>query len=1084
MKRILLAGVVWLMAIGIAWAQRTVSGTVVSRSDGQGLPGVAIKVKGTAAGTITDLDGTYKIEVPAEGAVLVYSFVGYTVQEIPVGNQSVIDVQLAEDVETLSEVVVTALGIERSRNELSYAAEKVEGTVISQQRDANFINSLSGRVPGLNIRQGNTMGGSANVIIRGATSLTGNNQALFVIDGVPVDNSNTNTNGSADPNRNQQQGGGGYDYGNAASDINPDDIESVNVLKGAAATALYGSRAANGVVLITTKKGSKNKGIGVSVNSGVFVGFVDKSTFPKYQTGYGAGYGASDHDRNPATPDEYYWFDGNGADGTIVNTNDDGSFGAPFDPQRMVYHWDAFDPSSPNFGKKRPWVAAENGPITFFRNPVSTNNSIFLDGGSEKATYKLGYTRNSEEGILPNSQIKKNLVNFSASYDVSSRLKATASVNFSNIEGLGRYGTGYDGSGGRNLMTGFREWWQVNVDLKEQEQAYFRNRENITWNWLDPTVPREQMRPAYWDNPYWTRYENYQNDERKRYFGYAMLNYKLNDWLDVMGRISLDTYDEMQEERIAIGSVGVSEYTLFNRSFAERNYDLMLSFNKDLSEVISFKGLVGTNIRRTEINSVFAQTNGGLLIPRLYALLNSANPIEAPAEVQSAEQVNGLFANTTLGYKELLFLDLALRRDQSSTLPQANNAYYYPSVSSSFVFSELMKESPLLTYGKLRLNYAEVGNAAPVYYVDDTYDVPTGINGIPLASLDNVKRNPDLKPERNKSFEIGVETSYLDGRLGFDLTYYNSRAVDQIVPLPVSRSTGYDFKIVNAGEIENKGVELSAFAYPVRNKDFSWKMGVNWTRNRNKVLSLGETDNLQIASFQSDVTLNAAVGEPYGTLRGSDFVYVNGQPLVEEGHYVFSDNSNNIIGDINPDWTGGLTNTLKYKGIGLDFLIDVQKGGDVYSLDMAYGLLTGIYEETAGLNDLGNPVRNTLEAGGGVILPGVNADGTPNTTRIPVYKLTAWGSDAAPSRQFVYDASYVKLRQLALTYSLPEKLMSRIGLIKGVDVSLVGRNLWIIHKNLPYADPEAGLSAGNIHGYQVGVYPTTRNIGFNIKVNF
>ena len=1081
----------WLLMVLCATTalaqERTVTGTVTSAENGEALPGVNVVLKNTTIGTVTDIDGNYRLNVPAEGGILTYTFIGLQSKEVPIDNQSTINVILSEDVGQLNEVVVTALGIERTKNELPYAAQKVEGEAVSQQRDANFVNSLSGRVAGLNIKQNNSLGGSTNVTIRGNTSLTGNNQALFVIDGVPVDNSTSNSNGQITGRGNQQEGQQGYDYGNVAADINPDDIASINVLKGAAATALYGSRAANGVVMITTKKGAK--GLGITINSGVTVGFIDKSTFPTYQKEYGAGYGAY---YDP--PTGYFLSgdaNGDGADDLIVPFSEDASHGAAFDPNLQVYHWDAYDPSSPYYQKARPWVAAENDPSAFFETPVSNNQSIVIDGGNDDGYFKLGYTRADQRGILPNSKIIKNLINLGAGYNITEKLKVSAALNFSNIDGLGRYGTGYAST---NLMGNFRQWWQTNVDVLELRDAYNRTGQNITWNWADPS----DLRPIYWDNPYWTRYQNYQDDSRARYFGYTMVNYQITDWLSVMGRASLDSYNEIQEERLAVGSVDVSQYSRFDRSYREYNYDLLFNMNKDLSDNFNLQALLGGNIRRTEIGTVFQQTNGGLVVPGLYALSNSVNGLQDTQESETALEVDGIFAGATLGFRDMIFLDITGRRDQASSLPAGENVYYYPSVSTSFVFSELLNSpSSWFTYGKLRANYAEVGNTAPALSIVDTYQKVTIFNGNTIYSVDGTKNNPNLKPERTKSYEIGVETTFLDGKAGLDVTYYNARSVDQILPVTVSRATGYNERFVNAGEIKNTGFEVSAFATPVQAAAFSWTVNVNWSRNRNEVVSLFEdSENLQLGSFQGGVTINAAKGEPYGNIKGTDYVYdeATGQPIVgSNGLYLQTDASNITIGNSNPDWIGGVTNTIKYKGLSLNFLIDVRMGGDVFSLDQYYGRATGLYPETAGLNDLGNPVRaplvedaegNVLPSSGGVILPGVKEDGTPNDERISAVNFGVFGYRRNPASAFVYDASFVKLRQLSLTYSFPQSVVDRLGILRGIDVSLIGQNLWLIYKNTPYSDPEEGISAGNIQGYQGGAYPTTRTIGFNAKLRF
>jgi TonB-dependent SusC/RagA subfamily outer membrane receptor len=422
------------------------------------------------------------------------------------------------------------------------------------------------------------------------------------VDGVPYNNANTNT-------ANQRTGRGGFDYGNAAADINPDDIESITVLKGAAASALYGSIGANGVIMITTKKGSR--GLGITVNSGITIGKIDKKTFAKYQKEYGAGYGEFYED--PTGRFLYRDINGDGTPDLVTTLSEDASYGHAFDPSLMVYQWDAFDPASPNFGKARPWLAAENDPTSFFQTAISSNQSVYIDGASDRGTFKLGYTRTDDRGILPNSTLTKNLVNLGATYNVTSKLTAGGNLNFSNIEGKGRYGTGYDD---KNLMTNFRQWWQTNVDIEEQKEAYFRNRKNVTWNWADPT----DLVPIYWDNPYFTRHENFESDARNRYFGMVNVNFKPLSWLNVLGRISLDSYDELQEERQALGSVTTSSYTRFNRSYRETNYDLLLNMDKDLSTDVNFKALLGANIRRQRTESIRAATNGGLIVEILYQI--------------------------------------------------------------------------------------------------------------------------------------------------------------------------------------------------------------------------------------------------------------------------------------------------------------------------------------------------------------------------------------------------------------------------------------------------------------------------------
>jgi len=1042
--------------------QQRVQGKVTNET-GEPLVGVSVSVKGTTKGTSTDESGSFVIDANS-GDILVFSYIGFISAETLYKSQSFLEIKLQADTTTMEEVVVTALGIKRNKNTLPYAAQQVNGEDVSRTRGSNAMSALSGKVSGLQIIQGNGIGSSTNVVIRGNKSLTGNNQALFVVDGIPVDNSNTNSS-------REKTGGGGFDYGNAAADINPDDIESFNILKGAAATALYGSRAANGVIMITTKKAKR--GMGITVNSGISIGTIDKTTMPTYQKEYGVGY-SSNYQKDGFL---YFDVDGDGVKDLVVPTTEDASFGARFDPDLMVFQWDAFDPASPYYKKARPWVAAKNDPTTFYETSISTNNSIFLGGLTDKGTYKLGYTRNDEKGTLPNSRILKNVVNFGATYKILENLEAIASINYSQIDGKGRYGTGYNG---QNVNLNFRQWYQVSTDIQDQKDAYFRNRQNITWNWRDPTSPTG-LTPIYTDNFYWTRYENGEEDSRTRMFGNVALNYKATSWLNILGRISVDTYSELQEEHIAVGSKDVAMYSRFDRNFDEINYDLIANFDKDLTEDFNLKGLLGTNIRKTTIRSVFSSTNGGLVVPGLYSLANSEGTIAPPTEAYEPKEVDGYFGGFTLTYQDFLALDGTLRRDRSSTLPVDNNAYNYYSISGSWLFSHHFSTIDWLSSGKIRANYATVGNDAPWGSTKDIYESKASFGSSLLYSLPNTQNNPFLKPENTISKEIGLEMAFLKNRISFDFSYYITNTNNQIFPISVSTATGYKSQFVNAGEVRNKGVELSLFATPVQVNSFSWNMNVNWSTNKSKVLSLyNGIENLTLANFRESISSNATVGQPYGVLQGRSIETLNGKKLVDEnGYYVPTTTTTNVIANVNPNWMGGVYNSFKYKNVALGFLVDMQKGGSIFSLDMYNAQRTGVLKESAGLNDLGNPVRNSLADGGGVIFPGVTADGKENTKRVVVDA----NSPRIPPSEFVYDASYIKLREASLSYIIPKSLIENSG-IKNIEVSLIGRNLWIIHKNLPYSDPEENFSSGNFKGFQSGAFPTTRSIGFNVKLEF
>lgn len=994
-----------------------------------------------------------------------------------------------------SVVVTTALGIKRTRNSLPYATQQISAGELNRTPNTNFINNLSGKIAGLQITASNALGGSSNVILRGSKSLTQSNQALFVVDGVPYDNSTQNL--------------GGYDLGNPASDINPDDIESVNVLKGAAASALYGSRASNGVIIITTKKrNNKNKAVNITVNEAIQIGAPDKSTLPKYQTQYGQGYGSA----GANSPDGFFYYQpavgSGGQPVNIVQTDEDQVWGSAYNPNLLVYNWDAFSPGNANYGKATPWVAAKHhDPTDFFVTPVTNTTSVFIDAAGENSTIRAGYSNNYDKGILPNSNIKKNALNFAATYNLSPKLTLGGAINYVDENGLNR--SSYEFRASNTSMRDFRQWWPTNVDLNEQKADYFRNRENATWNWgggYATAAPGNLPKAAYHNNAYWTQYENFNNDSRQRYFGNINLNYKITDDLIVLGRVSKDSYNQLFETRIAVGSYQTPSYSKYLGAFAETNYDLLINYNKNLSHDLNLKALLGGNVRQAVNSSTSAATAGGLVVPHVYALSNSVKTPPAPTEFYAEKEVDGVFAGATLTYKELITLDGTLRRDQSSTLPKSNNSYYYPAVSGNFLFSRLLSDLNWLSFGKLRANYAEVGGDAPVYSTQNTYQAGTPFNGQTLFTYTTTNNNPNLVPERNRTYELGVEASFLKNRIGFDLTYYHSRLVNQIMPIIPSAASGFNQFFVNGGTLQNQGLELTVNAVPIRTRDFAWNITVNWSKNQNKVISLyGGQPSYTIASYQNNIQLVAEVGKSYGILRGTDYQYKNGQRLIgADGYPVKAANSKSDIGNINPDWLGGITNSFHYKNFGLSFLIDVKQGGDLYSLDMDYASWSGVIPETVGKNAPGNPIRSPLSQGGGVVLSGVTADGKANTKAVDAYDINADGSkfpfgsvNSIAARSYVYDASYVKLRELAFTYSLPNRLLGKSGFLKGADLSLSGRNLWIIHKNLPYADPEQGAASTTPNsstpivynpnasiGYQTGVYPSVRTFAFTIKLTF
>jgi hypothetical protein len=648
-----------------------------------------------------------------------------------------------------------------------------------------------------------------------------------------------------------------------------------------------------------------------------------------------------------------------------------------------------------------------------------------------------------------------------------------------------------------------------NVDLKRLDEHYLRpNGDQLSWN----STYYDNLSPIFFDNPYYVRRASYEDDFRNRVFGYVKLNYKFTDYLSLHVKGMLDYYATVQNERIAAGSVDPSYYSNLTKQVSEVNLEAMLKFNKTWDK-FSLSALLGTNSRINKSEYIFGNTVGGLVVPGLYSVQNSVSPYQV-SESLVERGVNSVFGQASFGWNNFLYLELTDRYDKSSTLPEGKNGYNYWSGSLAFTLTEMaaLRDLSWMPLLKLRVNYAEVGNDAPAYSLKSTYTQNTSWDGNPLFSVNSTLQNPELVPERTKSLEFGLEAHFLQSRLRLDVSNYSSTTYNQILPVAVSPSSGYSYMWVNGGEMENKGWEVGLVGVPVRTKNWTWDIGVNWYMNRNKVISLykdasgAEVTNILIYSAW-DVSVNATVGEPYGTIKGTDFIYTNGEKTVNEnGYYIKSEAGDEIIGDINPDWKMGIPTNLSWKGIHLYALIDIQKGGDIYSVSTKYGQATGLYAETAGTNSLGNPMRDNLimadgtdlgphyggglpvdqasETSGGTILPGVKEDGTPNDILV---NSARWGRafyyNNSPTARYVFDASYTKLREVSLSYTFPKKMFDKV-LLQDLSISFVARNLWIISKNVDHFDPEASLGSGNNQGIETGSYPTAKTYGFNLKLGF
>jgi TonB-linked SusC/RagA family outer membrane protein len=1063
MKRILLISFVLMSAlISEAWAQRTVTGTVVSGGDGEGLPGVTVRAKGTNRGVNTDFNGNYRLEVPEGVNTLVFSFVGFNTQEVEIGNRSVVDVTLTEDVQQLQEVVVTALGIAREERSLGYAVQEVSGEEFTQAKETNVVNSLAGQVAGVQIQgTSGALGGASRVTIRGSSSFLGENQPLFVVDGVPIDNSNY-----ASASQQAGFGGGAYDYGNAASDINPDDIETMSVLKGATATALYGSRGANGVILITTKSGKGKKGIGVSVNSNITA--EQPMALIPHQQIYGGGA------INPNDPSGFYKFTENGQTYLYPAYAKDGSWGPKYDPSVQVRHWDSWDPASANYGETRPWVAPENDYTTFFETGTTFNNNIALSGSNDDGSFRLSYTNVDQEGIMPNSQLSRNTVSLNSAYKLTEKLRVNASGNYVSTGARNRSATGYNNN---NVMQGFTQWWQTQLDFDRLKDYRRADGTQQTWNPIGPIVNGEgelvgfDPTPKYFDNPYWVRFESRQQDVRDRLFGNFGLDYELVEGLTLSGKASIDSYTFRATEARPVGTVGISDYTEVVRRFSETNYDLRLTYEKRFGE-LSLNATVGGNQMSQSQTYNNISTTEGLSLPNFYHISNSVGTPFIDTWERNIG-INSLYGILSTGWRDMLYIDLGLRNDWSSTLPGHNRHYQYPSVTGSFVFTELpvFQNIDFLSFGKLRASMGRAGNGlADPYRLSTVYTPLTpNMGDDPRFTVPDARQNPDLRPEMTTEWEVGTNLKFLQNRVGVDIAYYNKLTYDQIFDVASSAATGYTSRLINAGSMRNSGIELAINATPVQTGDFSWDMGFNFSRIWNEVESLTEgVDNIRVASTWA-AHLSIEEGLPYMAIMGRDFIRdEEGNRIIDEnGFYKFTDDRV-FLGSAIADFTGGFKNSFRYKGLTLAGLIDFQKGGAMHSTSLQWANYSGMTPETA---DGG--IREN-----GMVLEGVTEDGKPNTTAVDpqTYYQSYWNVAALN----YYDASFIKLRELRLGYSLPSSMLGNSP-FRNVNISLVGRNLAILFSNLPYLDPQMVTGSGNVQGLENAQVPSTRSVGVNVS---
>ena len=993
-------------------------GRVVDAATKKGVEDANVMVQNTTLGVTTAADGTFTLNSP-KGAVLVVSSIGYE-QQLVTASSDFLNIALNAASLQLQDVVVTALGITSKKRALGYSVQEVKGDAMTQARETNLVNALAGRVAGVNIVNGsNSIGGSSKIVIRGETSLAGNNQPLFVVDGIPISNAVSSA-------RN-------VDYGNAAGEINPDDIETISVLKGPTAAALYGSRASNGVVLITTKKGKANQGIGVSFNSTASMEKV--MLLPTYQNSYGQGTGGA-----------YHIGDGGR------------SWGPPLDGRDMKVPVNTEYP--PTNGEIVKWVPYPNNVKEFYETGHTLTNNIAIAGGNDKGTFRVSYTNLKQTGLVPNTDQKRDNVSVNAGYKFTDKLSINTTVNYIETNSKNRTVIGYGNQS--PVYTWIWEGRQVRTD--KMRDYWFKGYEGtkpFTYNY------------KFNDNPYFGAYENLNGLKKTRLIGNVSLNYQFTPELSLMLRTGLDQSNERHDTRRAVGTNSYQQgmYSLDKIMFQERNSDLLLSYEKELSSDWNIRVSAGGNQMRQTQES-FTNTAGQLSIPGLYNLGNSAIPLVG-SQYDSKYAINSLYGYGQVVYKNAIFLDVTARNDWSSSLPSAHNSYFYPSVSLSGVFSDFLHlpANSALSYGKVRLSWARVGNDTRPYRLRNVYGYSTAWSTYQTVSEPSSIANADLLPEMLDTYELGTELHFFKNRLGIDFTYYNTISKNQIINLAIDPTTGYTSHSVNAGKIQSHGFEVMLNITPVKTRSFQWDFNLNWSANRAFVKELADgLDTYQLPSTQlsNQARVGGRMGDMYGSTYKRDpdgnIIYLNGIPQ--------DDPTQKLLGNYNPDWTAGISNSFNYKGIIASFLFDWRYGGAFYP-----------YMYTRG-NEAGQLIESLEGRENGIVGKGVmlaNGKYVPNDVKVTAE--TYWGA-YFNGEAGTFDGTWLKLREVKIGYAIPKKWLKRSP-IKDISILLVGRNLALWTK-VPQTDPDTSAMSGDavVPGSENMSLPSSRSFGFNLNFKF
>ena len=1024
--------------------ERIITGKVTSADDGLPLTGVAVVIKGTTTGVSTDMDGSYSISIPSTAQTLIFSFLGMETFEAPIQQRSVINVILQPAVTEVEEVVVTALNITRQKKALGYSVGELTSEAIERTKENNVINTLAGKVAGL-IVQPNASGpaGTTRVLLRGYNTLSSNNDPLYVIDGIPFDNTKFGESGMY----------GAIDQGDIMSTINPADVESITVLKGPNAASLYGSRANNGVIVITTKSGKVRKGIGVTASTSYTAD--TPLLFPDLQNVYGQG-----------------------SNGTL----DVGLDGIPYTSKDMPYSWgpemkgqDVLDWS----GKVQSFDPQPDNMKDFYRTGHTSSSSIALVGGNETVNARLSGTYDNIAGIQPTNDITRYVVNMRTSAKLTDKLSVDAKATFVK-----------QGVTGRMQMADMQGNPGYALTLMPRSI-----RTADAMNYITPTdIENLWTSDKYKGNPYWTINKEATDETMDRLTALVSVKYDFTDWLSLQVRASQDEFARTYLYYRAKGTQVYPAGNLTNVKYLneEFNSDFLLTANNTITNKITSSVSFGGNFYDSKYSHIY-QSGAGFKMPNFYQISNMASP--STSAYESQKRTLSLYGMAQLAYNNYLYLDLTARNDWSSTLPAANNSYFYPSVTGSFVFTDAFSDliSPaILSFGKVRASWAQVGGDPTQYqtnlyysFYSDTY------NGLPVGSISSTTLpNYDIKPYITSSIEIGTDLRFFDNRLSLDVTYYNKNTKNQIMTASIPRSTGYFNKVINAGKLANRGIEVLLTGSPVKLANgFTWDISLNFAKNYSEVVELVEGIPTYLLGQDRNIQIYAKPGRPYGDLYvakylrdadGNRIINTDGLPIADGGTSNYQ-----LIGNFNPDWTGGISNTFSYKGLSFYSLIDVRKGGEFYSVGTRYMVIYGTTTETL-------EGRKEWYAGtGGYIAEGVKGElvdgvwvSTGEKNDIAVNPQNYWGSGGVGNigEEFIQDGTFVKMRELSMSYDLPKSILSHTP-IANVAVSMVGRNLFFIYRASMHYDPESSYNSGNYGaGVENHAQPTTKSLGFSIKI--